>query len=330
MIKVLKVSVLLLFIISFLACSDDKKATLPLANVAPIALLRLDSVLLACHSKDDIKEFIHQNTSVISAYFAPNQFKNEAELVDVLNGLLTNPKFNEFHDLAIAQYNLNQLQIDFGQAFAQIKSQYPKYKIPKVVTMFTGFTGGDLLVSDSLIVIGLDYFAGPKAKFKPQVYDYQLRKYQPAYVLPQVINLISSQFNTIDAKNQSMLADMIFFGKSYEFTSQILPNTPDSLIIGYSGIQLDETETAQDLVWGHFIDEQLLYKTDKFTKTKYVGEGPSTSSIGPKCPGSIGRWLGWKIVRKYLENSPQTTLPSLMANTQAQQILQDSKYRGGQ
>ena len=272
MIKVLKVSVLFLSIFFFCTCSDTKKSDLPLAEAIVVPLIRLDTAMLACRSKDDIKEFIHQNPAIISAYFPANQIEHEDTLAKTIYGFVSNPKFNEFYNLAIAQYDFKKMQADFGQAFAQIKSQYPTFKIPKVVTMFTGYTGGDLLVSDSLIVIGLDYFAGPKAKFRPQVYDYQLHKYQPAYILPQVVTLLSAKYNATNMKDESMLADMIFYGKSYQFASKILPSTPDSLIIGYSGVQLDETETAQDLVWAHFIDGQLLYKTDKFTKTKYVGE----------------------------------------------------------
>ncbi len=332
MIKVLKISVLLLVSSLLYTCSDSQDKTKVLNNNSALAIstpiVRLDTLLLACHSKDDIKDFIHQNRSVISTYFPEQQFGNQLAISTMLLDLTNNTALQNFHQQIDSLYDFGALEQQLGQAFGRIKSQYPSFKPPRVCTMFTGFTSSDLYVSDSLIVIGLDFFGGPKAKFRPQIYQYQLHRYAPEYLLPQIMTLLSAKYNTSNLEDQSLLADMIFYGKSYEFVHQMLPNTPDSLIIGYSGVELNETETAQDLIWGHFIDEQLLYKTDEFSKKKYIGDAPKTPAIGPRCPGSIGRWLGWKIVRKYLENQPNMALNTLMNNAKAQQILEGSKYRG--
>ena len=38
-------------------------------------------------------------------------------------------------------------------------------------------------------------------------------------------------------------------------------------------------------------------------------------------------WLGWQIVRKYMEENPKVTLAQLMAEKNAQKILTESKYK---
>jgi hypothetical protein len=38
-------------------------------------------------------------------------------------------------------------------------------------------------------------------------------------------------------------------------------------------------------------------------------------------------WTGWQIVREYMDKHTEVTLQQLMADNDAQKILNDSKYR---
>lgn len=67
---------------------------------------------------------------------------------------------------------------------------------------------------------------------------------------------------------------MLYFGKSLEFTKEILPDTPDSLILGFTNQQLLETWDAQDLVWAHVVDKELLYSPDPHLKENTLAKDP--------------------------------------------------------
>ena len=41
----------------------------------------------------------------------------------------------------------------------------------------------------------------------------------------------------------------------------------------------------------------------------------------------LGVWMGWQIVRKYMKEHPDVTLQQLMADNDAQKILNQSKYK---
>lgn len=294
--------------------------------VRAVPVQRLDAELFACRSQAEVAQFLRRNPDVAKAYLGG--LGTPDSLAMTLFRLVSDSTLRGFYNQTQALFADNKLGTDFGEAFANLKSIYPNFKEPRVVTLFTGFLGNDLFVSDSLIVIGLDYFAGPKARFRPQVYDYQLRKYVPAAVVPQALLLLSAKYNETNLEDRTLLAEMIYFGKSYEFVKELVPETPDSLLIGYTGRQLAETAIAQDLVWAHFIDNKLLYETSPLRKVKYVGERPGTPEIGPRAPGSIGRWVGWQIVRRYRQNNTGESFPDLMKNTNAQRILEQSRYRG--
>ena len=123
-----------------------------------------------------------------------------------------------------------------------------------------------------------------------------------------------------------MLADMVYYGKKYYFAKEMMPCTADSLLIWYSGQELQDVEDNQHIIWAKFVQNQLLYETNHLTKKKYLDERPNVYEIGDKCPGRIGTWLGWEIVNKYMKVN-QVNLQSLMIEKDVQKIFTLSNYK---
>jgi hypothetical protein len=295
----------------------------------PVAINRLDEQLFAQKTPDAIQKTLAQNPALTQLYFggtSPDSLAND------LARRLNDPELNLLHQQAQTEFgDLTDLRADLGTGFANIQKAYPDFKPPRVVTMFTGFLGPDLVVTDSLIVIGLDWFIGPGAKYRPQgaAYpDYILRRYSKPFIAPAIITAMSIAYNADNKQDQTMLAEMVYYGKSYVFTKTMLPNAPDSTITGYTTRQLTDTENAQDLVWAHFIDKQLLYQTAPDQKTRYLNERPFTAEIGPRCPGAIGRWVGWRIVNRYFDERTSKNITELMRTSNARQIFEQSGYKG--
>ncbi|QIP11479.1 gliding motility protein [Spirosoma aureum] len=297
-----------------------------------ITLIRLDQQLFSAKSSDGVRAFLNQNPSVAQLYFNANGAGNDTALVRELTNRINNPALNELHKQVEAEFgDMNDLKKQLAEAFTTIKKDFPDFRSPKIATLVTGFAGPDLVITDSLIVIGIDYFAGPTSKYRPRGPEYPqyiLRRYQKEYIVPAIVFAISDKYNATTRSDQTMLADMVYYGKGYVFTKAMLPNTPDSLVIGYSDKQLTETFNAQDVVWGHFIDNQLLYQTNPAVKQRYLNERPFTAEIGQGCPGAIGRWLGWRIVGRYHDKQASVGIAELMRNADARQIFEQSGYKG--
>ncbi|GAB3953087.1 hypothetical protein GCM10028805_36190 [Spirosoma harenae] len=297
-----------------------------------VTLIRFDQKLFSNKSADSVKALLNRNPSIAQLYFNANGAGNDTTVVNGLINRINNPSLNEFNNQIQDQFgDLSDLRKQLSEAFTTIKKDFPDFKSPKIATVVTGFMGPDLVVSDSLIVIGLDYFVGPKAKYLPpkdEFPQYILRRYDKDHLVPAIIFAISDKYNATNRADQTMIADMVYYGKGYVFTKTMLPNVADSLVIGYSDKQLTQTFNAQDLVWGHFIDNQLLYQTNPAIKQRYMNERPFTAEIGKDCPGAIGRWLGWRIVGMYHDEHSNVSITDLMRNADARQIFEQSGYKG--
>lgn len=322
---------------SFVACDQTKESdqytvkSLPGADAIQIQLSieRLDSSLFACTTPQQFRLWVDTHAAFVNNYFLKNGLQDSTQVLTELYRRVNEPSLREFYKQTQTSFgDFDTLKSEFTTAFKNIKAYDPSFKVPRIQLAFSGFLGSDLIVSDSVIIIGLDYFLGPKAKFRPDVYVYQMWRYNPKALVPQILFVMSEQYAKNNPQDQTMLSEMINYGKGYLFAQTMLPQTPDSLLIGYTGQQLAETKIAQDLVWGHFVDNKLLYETNPNKRIKYLGDRPQTPEIGPRCPGSIGRWMGWQIVRYYEMNNPDVSLNELMKNQDARQILEASKYRG--
>lgn len=293
---------------------------------SPIVIERLEKSLFEAKSPEDLKK-IFTAKPYLAQYFGANV--QDTAFINQLYTNCNNPELQKFNaELQTEFGDISNLKSQFEEAFKEIKNNYPDFKAPRIETIVTGFMGNDIYVSDSVIVIGLDYFGGPKAKYRPQLYEYQLRRYQKEYIVPSILFFMADKFNKSDPADKTFLAEMVGYGKSFEFVKHALPNVADSLVIGYSQTQLDDVYASQKDVWAYFLDRKLLYQTREAEKQPFFSERPATVEISQECPGGIGRWVGWRIVSLYLKENKSVSLPDLMNNTNAKQIFEQSNYRG--
>ncbi|WP_138992632.1 gliding motility protein [Larkinella sp. C7] len=318
--KISPVVFCLVSILIFNACSKTEEL---------VTIERPEQTLFGSRKPEAIRAWLDDHKDIAQVYFGTTTFGKDTALVNELLKRVNDKELDVLYKQVNAEFGtLGDVQDQLSEAFNRMHENFPDFRPPRVVTMVSGFMGPDLIISDSLVVIGLDYFAGPEAKYRPKgLPAYILRRYQKAFIVPTVLFALSERFNKTNQQDQTLLADMVYYGKSYVFTKTMLPSTPDSLIIGYTDQQLTQTNNVQEDIWAYFIDAQLLYEVSPAIKNRYLSERPFTAEISSKSPGAIGRWLGWRIVRKYYDEK-EPGIKALMDNANARQIFEQSGYKG--
>lgn len=218
------------------------------------------------------------------------------------------------------------LEKHLRRLFGYLKYFDPKVIIPQTVTVITGF-GTDLFYSDSLLVISLDYFSTHSGKYKPDMPQYILDRYYPESVQAIVALLVSNKYNQINELDQSLIAEMVYYGKAYYFARQLLPCVHDTIVTGFTQQEISILESTGKDIWAYLVEKEHLFSTEHRIVNKYVGERPYIAEIGPSCPGRAGRWLGLKIVEAYMKRNPTVGLLELMADPDAKKLFLDSKYK---
>ncbi|AHM61524.1 hypothetical protein D770_16350 [Flammeovirgaceae bacterium 311] len=326
---------LLIFIplcLQLIGCGHGSEDAIDRPNVSDIELdvsiRRLEQPLFEAKSRDEIKAFLKENELFAQNFLRINEYPSDSVIVDQLWQLSQDPHLDTVYRESQQIFpDLKAWEEQFETAFKYIKYYYPEFQPPVIYTVVSGFST-DLFMTEDMIIIGLDYFLGPEATYRPQeLPQYILHRYAPEYVVPGVMLLISSRFNQTDLKDKSMLAEMVYYGKSYHFVDFVLPSAPDSVIVGYTAEEMDGVQANQGIIWNHFLKNELLYETNHVLKKKYLEERPKTLEIGDKAPGRIGNWIGWSIVRSFMEKKEDLSLRQLMELQDARYIFNEAKYR---
>ncbi len=293
-----------------------------------IEIQRKEQELLKLNDKKEYTAFLQQNRGLADYFLDAGQYPADSLLGNRLFNLMQQPAIDSLKTDTYRKFErVEWLEDQFELAFKHFKHYYPDRRVPEIQTMITGLYR-DIYISDSLFVIGIDFFVGADARYKPNdVPEYIYRRFVPDYIVPASFSFLSESFNRVNYEDQTLLNEMVSAGKTYYFTKAMMPCAPDSLIIGFTAEEMAEVNKGQAIVWANFVENQLLYETSHMLKNKFMGERPNVYEIGEKCPGRIGAWVGWEIVKAYMARHPKVTLPELMNETDAKKIFLLSKYR---
>ncbi|MFM6953872.1 MAG: gliding motility lipoprotein GldB, partial [Sphingobacteriaceae bacterium] len=104
---------------------------------------------------------------------------------------------------------------------------------------------------------------------------------------------------------------------------------PDSLLIGYTDTQSNWCKTYEADIWAYFIDEKLIFESDYPKIQKFLTDAPFTPGLGENNQSApkLGVWVGWQIVKKYMDKHPELAPKDLLVLHDAQQLLKDSGYK---
>lgn len=279
----------------------------------------------------------HDSLPAVYGAFYKHYIEDVAALGVVEDSLLFNkirrfvsdPTISAVYDSVQKTFpHLDGLEAQLTDAWKHYKYYFPQAKVPGHIAFTDGFSA-PLVLTENEIGIGLEMYLGTNSPF----YDFLRlpvflrKKMTPAHIAPSVMTAwVSTEF--VPAENKNSLLDKILYeGKILYCLDAFFPEMHDSLKIGYTGKELEWARENEINVWGHFVDQALLYSTDYSTVVKYTNDGPFTPGFVKESPSRLGIYIGWQIVREYMDNNPKTTLRELMQMTDSKQLLTQSKYK---
>ncbi|MEX2593008.1 MAG: gliding motility lipoprotein GldB [Anditalea sp.] len=292
-----------------------------------VEIKRMETKFFETSSKEEISWILENNPKFTQQYLQEDLYGSREALITELIQINQDTSMQELYEEVMVHFHdIAAIEKELENAFKYIRYYYPELKVPEVYTFVSGFST-DLFINEEIIVIGLDYFLPASHRFQPgDLPQYIADRYQKEYIVPMIMVALSSRFNETDLEDNTLLAEMIYYGKAYHFVKTMMPCTSDEFIIGYSEEEISASYANEEFIWSHFIENELLFETNPFEIRKYTGEAPFTDEISMESPGRLGRWIGWNIVDDYRSNN-SLTINELMKKKDANSIFRQSGYR---
>ncbi|MDD2622181.1 MAG: hypothetical protein WC142_05620 [Bacteroidales bacterium] len=329
-------------IIGFYACNSckkkktdfspkvDKKEIKKIKKHLDVHILRYEQALFKL-DQDNMGSELEKLKNEYAFFLGDNPAtpQNISQLKGYINNNVHQHLFKEVNK----QYSgLSKMEEEFESAFSIIKYHFPEAQFPKIYTAILGlYYERPIIYEDTVLVIALDMYLGANYSYYkrlgPAVPKYIVRRFAKEYIVTDCMKNLAFDYIKLKKMNNTLLDEMLTMGKCWMFAELALPDVPDTIISTYPAEKLQWAQQNEFNVWTYLIDKNYLYSKDNLLARKLVYEAPFTSYFGNASPGQIGAWLGWQICRAWITNNPDKPISELMYETDAQKILQESKYR---
>ena len=315
----MRIYLALLTAILFFGCAKDSGIEKNI-NAVPITveILRFDKVFGTAHLNDlpDLKRSY--------PIFFPKHFHDtiwEMKMNDSLTQQL-------YVEVMKKYWSERKLKADLEGLFKHIKYYFSNFKTPNVVTANSDVDyRNKIFISDDMLVISLDNYLGSDHFFYEGIPSYVVENMKESQIISDVAS-IYSQMYAPKIQSRTFLAQMIYYGRILYLKDLWLPNASDEVKIGYSQEKLKWIQENETEVWRNFVENEYLYSTNPKLVSRFIDPAPFSKfylEIDNDSPGMVGRFIGWQIVKSYMDKN-NVGLDKLLTISE-EEIFKKSKYK---
>lgn len=242
---------------------------------------------------------------------------------------LKNPILRELYNEVQFRYgNLSSLEDDLTSFFGHVQYYFPKYKTPRVITLISEVDlDAKAIYADSIALISLDCYLGNEHRFYTDFPKFKHIIFDENQILPDLVSSFSYG-KIAPPSDKNLLSIMIYHGKELYLKDKLIPNFSDAAKIAYTEEQITWCKENEEQMWRYFIENNLLYEANVKNEHRFINDAPFSKfylEIDNESPGRVGQWLGWQIVRSYMENN-DVSLTDMLA-MDAKILFERSKYK---
>lgn len=220
--------------------------------------------------------------------------------------------------------DLSARKAKISEGFRYLKHHFPQGKIPSNIVFINSLFASNAFCTQSEIGIGLERYLGAQNDVIKELPDpifqwikdgmdarYLERDALTAWIMTHYVPEVSG--NTAE--------QIIRWGKIIYLTEAAFPNEPESLIMRYTEEDYKWALDNEYAFWEYLVKEKLLFSDNLRDQANFLNEAPFTIGLPEKGPDRLGQFLGWRIVRSYMKENPDTKLSDLV-NIPYNNILQ--------
>ena len=157
-------------------------------------------------------------------------------------------------------------------------------------------------------------------------YDYLKVRCDDRFLVSDAMEFYLSNQFLEDYQYSNFQEELIFKGKIMYLLSEFLTDTHISCILRYSIDQFDWCIDHERNIWNEVIKMNIMYSSKNIEYRSFFNDAPFTKGMPLESPSRIGYFVGFQIIKEYM-NYSNVTLLELMNNTNTQEILLKSKYK---
>ncbi|MDX6747416.1 gliding motility lipoprotein GldB [Polaribacter sp. PL03] len=311
--------VILAVLFSFCACNTDEIGKVDVSNINVDFKVKRFDVDFYTSETDNLQDLKRKYP-----YFFPIGVTDSISLSKINN----KDEQELFLETQKVYKSFDSVKKELASLFKHVKYYNPNFTAPNVVNMLTNIDyDSRVIYADSLLIISLDVFLGKKHPFYSDYPKYIKENNTKDHIAVAVAEAIINK-QVKNSKDRSFVGKMIHEGKKMYLLDSYLPTVSDKEKIGYELDKYNWIISNEEQIWSYFIEKKILFSTDTNLNKRFLEPAPFSKFYMEHdnlSPGRVGVWVGWQIVRSYMQHNDVSLQELLKINEL--DLYKKSKYK---
>lgn len=316
----MKITFLFFCTLVTVSCRDDNELEKEIAKInTDVEVERFDRYVAEASLNDfpklrQIYPFMFSENETDSTWLETKKDTFQIQLFDQVNKV-----FGDF----------KETELEIESLFNHIKYYFKEFNPPRIITT-TSYVDyrNSVIVTDTIAVIALDAYLGANHEFYGNIQKFIAANLNKEQIVVDLAGEYAIKY-IYQKQKKTLLDEMIYFGKQLYFKEVMIPFKSENERIGYSQEQLNWAVSNESYIWRYFVERELLYSTDAKLPGRFIIDAPFTKfyleEIDTESPGRLGQFIGWQIVRAYMNQNDVTLKEMLITDTE--DIFNNSKFK---
>lgn len=310
----------LILIITAFSCKNENTLEKDIAKINLVADIERFDLLFSKIDDDNISELKRAYPFMFSDYYSDSFWIEKA------NDTLQKQLYSEVERVFS---NINDTELELASLFNHLKYYFPEFQIPKIIATTSDVDyKSRAIVTDTIVLIALDTYLGSNHEFYQNIPRYLAEDLKKEQITVDIATEYSKR-HINQQPNKTFLDALIYYGKQLYFKDMVIPFKTEATRIGYTNQQLDWAMANESYIWRYFVERELLFSTDTKLNGRFITPAPFSKfyleDIDAESPGRLGQYIGWQIVRAYMD---QNEVPfQEMLNKTPEEIFNNSKFK---
>jgi len=330
-------ALLVLFIVGiFTSCTESRWKADTSSIEYNAEILRLDRDLFAYENgisqeelvslKDNYGDFLNiymsqimqvglvenpMTASLFSRFLTDSDWQNLQEIID------------EKHP------NLKKESAALGNAFKRYAVLFEETELPQITAYNSGFNVG-IYPDSTNLGIGLEWYSGNDLEILNRLPPDLFPQYKRDKMMPEFMTINALKgwlyYRYQDFNNgDNLLNRMAHSGKLNYIAAALMENVSDRVVLNYTPEQIEWCKREEHEIWKFFLQRELLFSQEGKEVDKMMNDGPFTPGMPPESPGGVGNYIGYQMVKSYMDKNKNVTLVDLINMKNDRELLNSYK-----
>ncbi len=314
--------------LALFSCKNDRLNIEVQQEERSLLVERLDLELAQVRNETELEQ-VHQKFAKNHEEFY-NFYLGACLQIGLVQDTFTLKALNDF----IADKYVQKLHQEIKTKFADVSEEIEAFKTglnylhfyfpdapePTTVIFYNSLFSNSVVSSENTIGVGMERYLGeasPSISELPEdpFFPYIKKRMDRRFLLrDMMMSWLGANVLPEIQDNKEVAEVMIQWGKHLYILEACFPEMEKSTVLRYFGEEYNWAIDNEKEFWKFLIAQNVLFKRDYKFSLNIFADGPFTSSlpIEDKAPPRLGQFLGWRIVKKFMDKNEQITLKQLI------------------